>query len=279
MKHHQICHKNQTFRSIEQSKQIRVLIIDDEPLAVEDLKSMIQWSDYGFQIVAVAGTGIEGLERYKQYRPDVMFIDMKLPTLSGLEVCSEIRMLDQHCQIVILTAYREFDFAREALKYNIAKYLLKHELNKQVLISLITEIRQNLQELALTDRTNLFQSQTIVPPEFDHHLELVNRMKNYINTAYALNIGVPEIARYVGGNISTVSRIFHDVTGTSPYQYLMEVRITNACKLIHNSLKTISEIGELVGFRSSQHFSRVFSSRVGCTPSQYRQNKPNGSSN
>lgn len=250
-------------------ERLGVMIAEDEPLAVDFLQRTVNWESLGFTIVGIARTGAEALELHSSLRPDIVFVDMKLPQVSGIEVCSQIRLLDQRCRLVILSAYREFDYAREALLYGVSRYMLKHELDNAALRSLLQDIRDELMEFEAEQIEDRIDSGTLDTPRD----ELVRRIRNYIASAYGKSIGVPDIADHVGGSTSNVNRVFRDATGITLYQYLVEVRIVSARRLLRDTLKPVSEIGRLVGFASPQHFSRAFHARVGCSPSNYRSAK------
>lgn len=100
---------------------IKVLIVDDEPLAREELRLMLQ-AEPDLQIVAECGHAIEALPAIHQHKPDVLFLDIQMPRISGLEL---VGMLDpeQLPQIVFVTAYDEY--ALRAFEEQALDYLLK----------------------------------------------------------------------------------------------------------------------------------------------------------
>ncbi|MDR7002238.1 LytTR family DNA-binding domain-containing protein [Neobacillus niacini] len=100
----------------------RVLIVDDEQPAREELVYMLGEIS-GVELVAEASTGIEAVKKVKELKPDLMFLDIKLPDLTGLQVAELINELDVTVQIVFLTAYDHF--AIEAFKLRAFHYLLK----------------------------------------------------------------------------------------------------------------------------------------------------------
>ena len=103
-------------------KQARILIIDDEP-EIGRLFSKIL-SDNGYRIF-VALDGEQGILKIREKRPDLVFLDLKLPGKSGIEILRDIRKIDRELQVVILTGYETVKTAVEAMKLGAYDYLSK----------------------------------------------------------------------------------------------------------------------------------------------------------
>jgi len=103
----------------------KVLIIDDEPIIRKGLRNIINWKQFDCEICGEAADGLEGSELVKTLKPDIIFTDIKMPEIDGLEMLKEIRDLVPNTKIIILTGYREFNYAQEALKYGAFDYILK----------------------------------------------------------------------------------------------------------------------------------------------------------
>ena len=104
---------------------IKLMIIEDEFLQRELLKNVIDWSLYDTEIVCEASDSDEALQLATQYQPDVIFLDIVIHGENGIETAKKIRERVEFCQIIIITAYGTFDFAREAIYAGVCGYLLK----------------------------------------------------------------------------------------------------------------------------------------------------------
>lgn len=122
------------------------MIVDDEFIVREDLKELIDWQEQGFQIVAEATNGREGVEQYNQYLPQIIITDIKMPIMDGLKMTNEILKKNAKAKFILLTAYDDFDYARQAISLGVKSYVLKHELDKEILTTELKKIRKLMDE-------------------------------------------------------------------------------------------------------------------------------------
>ena len=104
---------------------IRTVIAEDEIPLLRGLGQMIEQIDPRFQIVCSAKNGKEALEYLTQHSADVLFTDINMPLLSGLELIAQAQRLDPRLTSVIISGYGEFEYARQAIKLGVKNYLLK----------------------------------------------------------------------------------------------------------------------------------------------------------
>jgi two-component system response regulator YesN len=115
----------------------RILIVDDEYLVRLGLKTTIDWAAYGCVIAGEAGNGRDALELFEKTNPDVILTDIKMPIMDGLELTRAVKAKNRKVQIIILSHYDEFAYAREALSAGAFRYILKSELTKTNLVTMI----------------------------------------------------------------------------------------------------------------------------------------------
>lgn len=102
-----------------------VLVVDDEFELRRALIERVDWAGAGFEVVGEAENGVEALDMIETLEPDLILTDIKMPMISGLELAKRVRELRPATQIVILSGYDSFEYARAAIDYNIISYLLK----------------------------------------------------------------------------------------------------------------------------------------------------------
>lgn len=134
------------FKRGETMKLLKVMIVDDEILAIEHLKHMISWEEHGLTIVGEAASGKKAVEIAQNTRPHMIFMDIQMPRTNGLQVSQKILEFNTNTKIILLTSYRDFEYAKQAMSLGISTYLLKHELNERKLLETIKEIMTELQE-------------------------------------------------------------------------------------------------------------------------------------
>lgn len=103
----------------------RVLIIDDEPPFIRIIKKMISRDSGDFEVVGEAYNGIEALEEIPRPRPDVIFADIKMPGMDGITLLKKVYEEYPDILPVIVSGYKDFEYAREALKTGALEYILK----------------------------------------------------------------------------------------------------------------------------------------------------------
>ena len=104
--------------------ELQVMILDDEHIILDGLCSF-PWSDYGYQVAATAKNGLEGLEKLEHIKPDLIFTDVRMPGMDGLDFAERAHEMYPDTVIVILTGYDSFSYAQKAITIGVKEYLLK----------------------------------------------------------------------------------------------------------------------------------------------------------
>lgn len=130
----------------------KVMIVDDEPNIRQGLRYLIDWEKYNFTISSVVKNGKEAITKIKSTYPDLIITDIKMPGLDGLGLIKYIRksLNDKNMSFIILSGYDDFDFAQEAIKYNVRCYLLK-PVDEDELINILEIVNKEL------SRENIFE--------------------------------------------------------------------------------------------------------------------------
>ena len=125
---------------------IKIMIVDDELIVRNGLKFIIEteFSDV-LKIVAIAKTGREAIELFEQERPLIVLMDIQIPGINGIEAIKEIKNINPKIKSVIISAYEQFEYAKQALDIKVYDYLLKpitKDKLKTVLNKIILEIEK-----------------------------------------------------------------------------------------------------------------------------------------
>lgn len=119
----------------------KVLLVDDEPPALEGLKLVVDWRQMGYQICGECDNGEEALNVIERMAPDLVITDIRMPGLDGLDLIKRVRERTINPpQFIIVSGFGEFDYARKALQFGIKHYLLK-----PVFAEELTEVLREIQ--------------------------------------------------------------------------------------------------------------------------------------
>lgn len=134
---------------------IRVLLVDDEPLVLVGIQSMLKWEDYGAEVVGTARNGAQALELIEKHRPDLVFSDIKMPVMDGLELMeASQKKYGKLPLFVVLTSFEEFAFVKEAINRQAVDYLIKLELTEQTLLEALRKAQERIDDLSRSRGTS-----------------------------------------------------------------------------------------------------------------------------
>lgn len=121
----------------------KVLLVDDEIINYQLFEKLVNWKEKGFEIIGTASDGLEALQKYEKLSPDLIFMDIQMPLMDGLECVRCIREEDHDTKIVIVSAFDDFSYAQKAIRYGVQDYLLK-PLSRLILNQLVDKLREEL---------------------------------------------------------------------------------------------------------------------------------------
>lgn len=112
---------------------MRILIVDDESLERMGIKKCLMDDDASKYEIEEAENGRVAIMKAETFRPDLIFMDVKMPGINGIVAAEEILKINTHTKFVILSAYDTFEYARQAMELGIKHYLLKPSSEEDVL--------------------------------------------------------------------------------------------------------------------------------------------------
>ncbi|ASA26094.1 response regulator transcription factor [Paenibacillus donghaensis] len=172
----------------------RVLLIDDEPSALEGMLLWINWEELGFEVCGTSSNGREGLELIRKLQPDLVITDVNMPLMNGLEMIAAWQQEgSRETKFAIVSGYSEFEYAQTAIRYGISYYLLKPifpEEAAEELMEIYQELEQetrnrNLNQIASSEEiVTLIKGLLHDKPADQADLEVLSRLsagKSYWN--------------------------------------------------------------------------------------------------
>lgn len=246
----------------------RILVIDDELVICQGIESMIRRMGHpqiGEIIYITDGTAIDGVVR--DFKPDIVITDIRMPEISGLEVIDNIQKIDGHCKFVVLSGYDDFAYAKSAFKRGVIDYLVKP--------ADYEELEQTLQRIVnLLDYPAQANPVEPKPAEDKGKAEektIIGLAKKYVKENYSKDIDMAVVSNLLSMNYFYFSKLFKEETGMNFSGYMIKVRMEEARKLLDDPTHKIYEISSRVGYDNPKNFTRVFRSFYGMSPEHYRK--------
>lgn len=124
---------------------LRTFLVEDEVVIRENIKRMVPWEKYGFELAGEASDGEMALPLIRKSRPDILITDIKMPFMDGLTLSKLVKKELPNIKIVILSGYDDFNYAKQAISIGVEDYLLK-PITKNALIERLEEIRNHCED-------------------------------------------------------------------------------------------------------------------------------------
>lgn len=129
----------------------KVMMVDDEIMYINYIRRMLRWKENGFELVATETKPLQAIETFKRLHPDIVLLDIDMPQMTGLTLCKELNKYNDRYKIILLTAYRNFEYAKEAIPLGVTSYLLKHEVTSEILLDVLHHARKQLNQIHVVD--------------------------------------------------------------------------------------------------------------------------------
>lgn len=246
----------------------RVVLVDDEAIIVEGLKRVVDWAAFGCAVTATANNAADGALAIRTHKPDILFVDIRMPDMDGLSMLAGLKSEFPHMQVTVLTGYRDFDYAQQAIRLGVTRFLLKP--------SRMDEINEALQAMAANLQSREQAQEQAFGAEGGEEEEggaasfLVRNALSYIEANCAQKLTLQEVADHCYVSQWHLSRLLNKHAGKNFYDVLNAVRIAQAKNLLRDPGLKIGDICEMVGYADTGHFARVFKRLEGVSANEYR---------
>lgn len=245
----------------------KVVLIDDEDIILEGLSQVVNWEEYSCEVVGTAGDAVSGAALIREKTPDILFTDIRMPGIDGLTMLAGLRSEFPDMQVIVLTGFREFDYAREAVKLGVLRFLLKPSKMSDIEEALRAAHQKLLTLHSGTDgEIGRIEGDSV--PSANNFI--VSRAVEYISAHYAEKITLQELADNCYVSQWHLSKLMNGNLGKSFYDILNDIRIAKAKELLADPELRIGDISELVGYSDPAHFSRIFKKLAGISPADFR---------
>lgn len=242
----------------------RVVLVDDEQFILKGLQCVFPWTEYDCEVVATASDGREGIEMIRKYKPNIVLTDIRMPNMDGLSMIAALQSEFPNMQISVLTAFRDFDYAQQAIRLGVSRYLLKPS-NMDDLREAITHMIETLKALPHEEDADEIQATQSEAGNFVARAAL-----QYIREHYTEHISLSDVAESVYVSPWHLSKLINGCLGQSFFDIVNGMRIAEAKELLMDPSLKVHEIALKIGYSDVAHFSKNFKKAVGVSPMEYR---------
>ncbi|GAB6990452.1 response regulator transcription factor [Paenibacillus pini] len=253
---------------------LKVLLVDDEAPILNNLNKVIQWTELNMEVMGLARSGQEALALCEQQAPDIVLSDIRMPVMDGLTFISELRQRGCTAEVLLLTGYQEFEYARLAIKYKVRDYICKpiHYKELENTLRLIGDQLIRSRKLdPLQFAASHLKKQDTAESAKKSSQQLIADAITYIMGRLDKDLGIEELAGHLGISCSYFCLLFKNHVGITFVEYLTNQRIEAAKYLLTHSDKSVTQIGAGIGYHERRYFTKVFQRYTGMTPSEYRE--------
>lgn len=250
----------------------KVLLVDDEPMLLEGISSIVEWEQQGTVLHGIARNGLEALEFIREHVPDIVITDITMPGLDGMGLIEQGSKVSPAIKWILLSGYNEFEYAQKAMRFGVKHYLLKPS-SEEDIHEALTEVVQELAEENKM-RIHLVNEDT---EELAKYSSVVNKMiiaikENIENPSLSLQWIANEVL-YM--NTDYLGKLFKKEVGEKFSAYVVKRKIDKAVEIMgkQKDIK-VFELAEQLGYGNNpQYFSNIFKKQTGCSPTEWIKNK------
>ena len=242
-----------------------LVIVEDEDEVRNGLVEFFPWEKLGFRVAADFDNGRSALDYCLQHRADVVLTDIRMSFFSGLDLIRELSAHPDPPLFCIMTAYSDFEYAKEAIRYSVQDYIVKPASLDEISSS-FRRIRERLDEASVP----------VVAAAGESDNPLISRAMDIIGKKTS-TCTLASVSAELGVNSSHLSRLFKEKTGENFQSYLIRQKMNIAVSMLESRAGyRNSDIAEATGYSDVQNFCRIFTRCFGVSPQQYRKNRLRG---
>ncbi len=250
-------------------RRAHILVIDDN---IEELQLLLGALRGAGHRISLAFDALQGYRRVTALQPDLVLLDVRMGTTDGFTTCRLLKAdsATAHIPVIFLTSSSAVDERIAGLREGAVDYILKPFEPSEVLARVAVH-------LALASSNShaqacMAQAESVLENARSDNADRViaQAAERLVLSNLASVPALPELAARVGTHEKRLTRAFREQTGRTVYEYVREMRLAEAQRLLAASALNMEEVAHAVGFSGAANFSTAFRERFGLTPSSYR---------
>lgn len=252
---------------------MKLLIVDDEPIAIAGIQKGVDLRKLGFREVFTAGSYTEAVEILSNEQIDLAVCDIEMPDQSGIELMGWITEHSPGTETIVLSCHDEFTYAQQAIRLHCLEYVLKpvrYEVLYEVLERAVRTISEKRQQTLMTEYGQRYIDR-MGEGGTESTGNAVEKVARYIDTHLDEELSVRALAGMAYLSADHLTRSFKKQYGKTVSDYILGKRMELARELLRNSDLTITMVAGKIGFSSYSHFTEQFKKIFGMTPRKFQR--------
>lgn len=234
---------------------MKCLLLDDEPLEIEQLEYLLSrhFPNWSLEKAYNGTQALKIIEKFVKEGENIQLalVDIKIAGKNGLDIAEQMKKSMPYLEVVVISAFQEFEYAKKSLSLKAVDYLVKPIIENE-LVEVLSRF--------LNDH-----------PEYGVGSEIIKKAISIVKERYHQSIKLTELSKELHVNSTYFSRLFNDEVGVVFSDYLLNYRIEKAKELLKKQKHwSILRIAEECGFNSQHYFSTSFKKITCKSPLKYR---------
>jgi YesN/AraC family two-component response regulator len=250
----------------------RVMLVDDEVVAVNALNRRVDWSKYDVDDVLVANSMTQAQELFAAWKIDFMLCDIEMPQGSGLDLFEWVKIKYPETECIYVTCHPDFEYVRKAMKLGSLDYILKpidYDELDEILKNTIARLKKK--NAAVVPPADAVLQQIMARENQSIGSSVTEQVKKFIIDHLSETIHVEDIAKTVHLNPQYLMRVFKKETSMPILEYITSERVKIAKDLLAQTDLPINRVADCVGYDNYSYFIKIIKRYTGMTPVVFRK--------
>lgn len=251
----------------------KVVVIEDEDIIRKGLLFLIDWAKHNCSVVSDCANGQEGLAAIQTFRPDIVITDISMPIMDGLEMIRRTYESYDYSAI-ILSSYSDFEYAQNAIRYGVLRYLLK-PLKKaeleEAIDKAVTECEKKRyytsSSFSMRESAEEFLQEN--SQSYSGSDVLITEIMDFIHENYQKKILMSDLVKKINYSDTFLNKKFKEAVGTTFMEYVNRYRIQKAVLMLMDQELPVQEVAWKCGIGEYKYFNTVFKKYLGCSPKEF----------
>ncbi len=242
-----------------------LILVEDDYQIRNGLHHFFPWQQVGFQMLESFENGQQALQYLQSHPVDVVLTDIRMPVMDGLTLAEELAARSEGPCVVLMSAYRDFEYAHRALGLGIRHFMIKTT-RYDDLMDIFARLKGELD----AQGTPVIAGEGARFAHVDTSDGTVRRVTEHIQ-ANLSSASLQTAAAHVNLSPVYLSQYFKKKAGVPFIDYLIHIKMRHAAHLLADPAIKLWEINEAVGYSNEKNFSRAFKQHYGISPNEYRK--------